>query len=183
MEILNRSGINSKKRKIIILLILFFICVFLFGQIDCCYLIACGQECVHAIDIHFYKVPKIDPDFIERSKYVNYNHTGYFKSFFILDTAFIIIYTMLFLSIASLFPGSKYFNFAKRLFFIGAGLDLFENISFSWYLTHDANFLPRFISQVTAIKTIVYAHNLLVSTIGLVILVVGILKQRLPHYD
>jgi hypothetical protein len=123
----------------------------------------------HPIDSHLlYSLRFFDSQYVVLAKNGGYNIPNFFKSFFVIDLIFPLVYTLLFLSIAQLTKLSRYYEILFYLILIGILLDYTENLSFAVFLKLNGDRFAAVIAFFTTLKSIVFSLNLIASSLVLI---------------
>ncbi|MBS1663623.1 MAG: hypothetical protein JST68_21450 [Bacteroidetes bacterium] len=101
--------------------------------------------------------------YVQDAAHLYYNKAGYFRSFFLVDLVYPIVYTLTMLSIVRFCWNGRYKKIMVAAIWIGMGLDYTENFSFATYLCTDISWLPYLTAFATTVKTIFFISNALVS--------------------
>lgn len=130
----------------------------------------------HAIGAHDMKTGKFfDNAFILKAKWQGYDHERFFRSWFLLDLVFPLVYSVLFFCCAVFYRNSKTLNerqaTKRNLFYrylgyciiAGACMDYGENFSFAFFLLSSNDNLAVAVAFFTAFKSMLYSINMLLA--------------------
>ena len=120
-----------------------------------------------------------DTQYVIDAKESGYNIPHYYRSFFIVDLIFPIIYTLFFLSVFQFVKDKKIYPVLQFFALAGCVFDYLENFSFAIVLQAKGNGLAMLVAGATTFKSIIVAINLLAV---LIITILSITKQlhKLP---
>ena len=99
-----------------------------------------------------------------------YNAGGYFRTFFLLDMVFPIVYTLLMLTGVQLVQPPRKTVFLVAIF-AGALFDYLEDFSFALFLKTHADWLASSTALFTTLKSILFPLNLLTAFVLLVVFI------------
>ncbi len=131
----------------------------------------------HAVDAHAMKTGCFfDTAFVIKAKERGYNHARFFKSWFLLDCIFPLVYSLLFLSCAALYRSNKHDAASMRrhrrvyrvsvcMIIACACFDYCENFSFAIFLLSASNTWAMPVAVFTAIKSILFSVNIIVAIV------------------
>jgi hypothetical protein len=145
---------------------LFFAFFAVFNGIQDFYLISATA---HPIDVDF-----MDSRIFFHVDYVRdapafYDLDRYLISFFPLDMAFPVVYSLLFCSSLGLVQTGKWKKALIWMIILGAGFDYLEDFSFLSYLLSDADAFAVITAVATTMKSILFGLNILVCILMIVV--------------
>ena len=119
-----------------------------------------------------------DAGYVYDAKHKLYKIPGYFQLFLPLDLAFPIVYTVMFLTILSVFKKKPFYKIARYFIVTGMAFDYLENLTFSLYLKSSIE-LSSFVAFFTTVKTFLFVINGLGFLFGFIIVsLVAFKKQK-----
>ena len=122
--------------------------------------------------VNHYKTRPYNPEYVCMAKHIGYNMCHYYAVYIPIDTVFPLIYSCLFLSIAS-FTKRKWFRILTVIIVGGAAFDYAENISFSVFLGTAGDGLAGFIAVITLIKSVLFVVNAALAVVILSYVFIG----------
>ena len=171
-QLIDLTTTLRKKMKLVLLLlslIMLFKTVF---SLIVPYYIKQGSETKAPIDTRVQQLEFFDDEYVKQAK-IDYDATQYFKLFFQLDLVFPVVYSILFLTILSVFKNKEFWIYKNEkryytlrwLIIAGMAFDYLENFTFLLYLksTFDLAWIVAFF---TTIKTVLFAANAVFFIIG-----------------
>jgi len=149
--------------KLIVSLLLFAWAVCAFGYVNP-YVFSAGAY-DHIIDSHLQYQPF---HFFDSHYVMNagscYNKTKYLHAYYVLDLAFLIIYSNAFLLLAYEWHKKDFYRLFRWSVILGALFDFMENTSFLLYLFNtNTKFLAVLTSIFTTLKSVLFLLNIILS--------------------
>lgn len=124
-----------------------------------------GQPPDHTVDVHLKH--ELFEGFFDW-QYLNkvqplYDAEKYLSSYYRLDLAFLLLYTLLFFVLSIRFWNKKWMAWLSAMFVVGMIADLAENTTLYYFLTTPEDRLAKISMLCTSIKSVLFVVNLVLS--------------------
>ena len=163
-----------------ILAVLFLAFRYLFIRIEPAYLQNPGLT-PHPIDAHVLVCRQFfDAEYVRLAKNGGYDIKQFYRLFVPLDLVFPLIYTLLFLSMLSIFRARGICRYLKWLVIVGCLFDYLENLSFLLFLKSADPWLAPVVAFFTTIKSLLFACNFILFLIAVVVGLLLLTRRKIP---